>query len=64
MLLPFGYSMKIFLVNFKTFETNLIVLLKFENIVFSIKVGSGRLFSSFISQIHDRFGANHKLSLW
>jgi len=32
MLIPFGYNMKIFLVNFKTLETNLIVLLKLENI--------------------------------
>jgi hypothetical protein len=32
MLIPFGYNMKIFFVNFKTLETNLIVLLKLENI--------------------------------
>jgi len=32
MLIPIGYNMKIFFVNFKTLETNLIVLLKLENI--------------------------------
>lgn len=49
MLSQKGYSMNIFLVNFKTPEITLIVFLKFENITFSLKVGSGRFDLVFIS---------------
>ncbi|MEF3078305.1 hypothetical protein [Winogradskyella poriferorum] len=41
--------MNIFLVNFKTPEITFIVFLKFENITFSFKVGSGRFDLVFIS---------------
>ncbi len=62
---PKGYSMNIFLVNFKTPEITLMVFFKFENITFSFKVGSGRFdLVVFISdKIYGRFGANRKLSL-
>lgn len=49
MLNQIGYNMNIFLVNFKTPETTLKVFLRFENITFSSKVGSGRFDLFFIS---------------
>ena len=49
MLYPKDYSMNTFFVNSKTFETNLMVFFKFENISFSFKVGSGRFGCVFIS---------------
>lgn len=51
MLFQKDYSMNTFLANFKTLVTKIIVFLKFENMVFSFKVGCDRFeFDVFIIQ--------------
>ena len=55
--------MNTFLVNFKTFETNFIVFLKFENIPFSLKVDSGKCGCVFMCINYGRFGAKSNFGL-